>query len=73
MDAETRENVMENKLLTVEDLADYLQLSTKTIYRMLRRGQLPCYRVGNQWRFRKEVIDTWLEQERKTTDIESAG
>lgn len=60
------EQTVNDKLLTVDDLAGYLQLSTKTIYRMLRRGQLPCYRVGNQWRFRKSTIDAWLEQERET-------
>ena len=54
---------MEDKLLTVDDLAAYLQVSTKTIYRMLRRGQLPCYRVGSLWRFRKEAIDRWLADE----------
>ena len=61
--------IVDDKLLTVEDLAEYLQLSTKTIYRMLRRGQLPCYRVGNQWRFRKSTIDAWLEHEQKTAEI----
>lgn len=59
---------MEEKLLTVEDLAEYLQVSTKTIYRMLRRGRVPCYRVGNQWRFRKETIDKWLDHEHKITE-----
>lgn len=58
---------MSDQLLTVDDLAEYLQLSTKTIYRMLRRGQLPCYRVGNQWRFRKSIIDAWLEQDSEAT------
>jgi len=55
---------MEEKLLTVEDLAAYLQVSTKTVYRMIRRSQLPCYRLGNRWRFRKEEVDKWLESER---------
>jgi excisionase family DNA binding protein len=54
---------VDDKLLSVEDLAEYLQLSTKTVYRMLRRGDIPCYRVGNQWRFRKEAIDAWLEND----------
>jgi len=53
---------MEEKLLTAEDLAAYLNVCTKTVYRMLRRGQLPCYRVAGVWRFRKEAIDQWLEQ-----------
>jgi excisionase family DNA binding protein len=59
---------MEEKLLTVEDLAAYLRLSTKTVYRMLRRGQLPCYRVANQWRFRKDTIDEWLERDNRVAE-----
>jgi len=63
---------MKERLLSVEELAEYLQLSTKTVYRMLRRGQVPCYRVGNQWRFRKETIDAWLENEQQQP-LEAAG
>ena len=48
--------------MTIEDLAEYLKVSTKTVYRMVRKGQLPCYRVGNLWRFRRTVIDQWLEE-----------
>ena len=63
---------MEDKLLTVEDLAEYLQVSAKTVYRMLRRGRLPCYRVGNQWRFRKEAIDKWLDHEHQVVEADES-
>ncbi len=53
---------MDEKLLTVDDLASYLQVSTKTVYRMLRRSQLPSIRVKGLWRFRKQTIDEWLAQ-----------
>lgn len=48
-------------LLTPKQLAEYLQLSERTIYRMLERGQLPAIRVGAQWRFKKSAVDYWLD------------
>ena len=40
------------KLLTVKDVAEYLQLDEHTIYRMARRGEIPAYKVAGQWRFK---------------------
>jgi PTS system nitrogen regulatory IIA component len=48
-------------LLTARQLADYLQLSARTIYRLLERGGLPAVKVGGQWRFPKTAIDQWIE------------
>ena len=61
---------MDEKLLTVKDLAAYLQVCPTTIYRILRRARLPHYRVGNRWRFRKEEIDAWLEENRVTFEAD---
>jgi excisionase family DNA binding protein len=49
------------KLMTLEEMADYLRLSNDTIYRMANNGTIPASKVGNQWRFRKEDVDAWLE------------
>lgn len=49
------------KLMTLEEVADYLRLSNDTIYRMANSGTIPASKVGNQWRFRKEDVDAWLE------------
>ncbi|MFQ6122910.1 MAG: response regulator [Dehalococcoidales bacterium] len=49
-------------LMTVEELASYLRVTEKTIYRLLRRGSIPATKVGHQWRFNKTSIDKWLQQ-----------
>ena len=46
--------------LTTEEVLDYLQVNVRTIYRMVKRGEIPAYRVGRQWRFRKRDIEAWL-------------
>ena len=53
-------------LMTVQELADYLRVNTKTIYRLLERDKLPSTRIGHQWRFDKVSIDKWLNQSPKT-------
>jgi len=42
--------------MTVEEVADFLKLSKITIYKLVKKGQLPGFRVGNSWRFRKDKI-----------------
>lgn len=48
-------------LLSPKQLAEYLQLSQRTIYRLLERGDIPGVKVGGQWRFRKATVDEWLD------------
>lgn len=50
------------ELLTLEEVASYLRVTGKTIYRLLKRGAVPAIKVGHQWRFDKESIDEWLHQ-----------
>ena len=48
-------------LLTAKQVAEYLQLSQRSIYRLLERGTLPATKIGGQWRFRKAAIDEWID------------
>ena len=48
-------------LLTLKQVADRLQLSERTLYRLLERGELPGRKVGGQWRFRMSEVDYWLD------------
>jgi len=50
------------KLLTLEEVADYLRLSKDTVYRLANTGKIPASKVGSQWRFRREDVDQWLEK-----------
>jgi excisionase family DNA binding protein len=49
-------------LWTVEDVAAYLRLEVETIRSMARRGELPAIKVGRVWRFRREQIQSWLQE-----------
>lgn len=51
------------KLMTLEEVASYLRVTKKTIYRLLERRTIPATRVGRLWRFDKDVIDAWLRQQ----------
>ncbi len=50
------------KLMTVEEVAGYLRVTEKTVYRLLRRGRIPAAKVGHLWRFDQDSIDEWLHQ-----------
>lgn len=47
------------EILTCKGLASYLNCHVSTIYRLLRKGQLPAFKVGADWRFNQEDIDRW--------------
>jgi excisionase family DNA binding protein len=51
-------------IMTVNELAIYLRLHEQTVYKMAKEGRLPAYKVGNRWRFKREMIDTWLLAQR---------
>lgn len=48
-------------VMTIDDLAAYLKLSKSTIYKLCQAGKVPGQKVGKHWRFRKEMIDSWLD------------
>lgn len=49
-------------LMTIEDLAAYLQVSRRTIYEWLKHNKIPAVKIVGQWRFQKEKIDSWMEK-----------
>ena len=52
------------ELLTVEQVADYLQLNKLTIYKYIREGRLPAVKIGKVYRVRKPDIEAFLESKR---------
>jgi PTS system nitrogen regulatory IIA component len=51
--------------LSVKDVAELLNVSEKTIYRMIKDETIPCFRVGGQWRFDQREIASWIEDTRE--------
>ena len=51
--------------LTVRDVAAFLNVDEKTIYRLAQRGELPGFKVAGSWRFQRKALDQWINK--KTT------
>jgi excisionase family DNA binding protein len=53
----------EARVLTVGELASYLRVHRSTVYRLLKKQQLPGFKIGSDWRFNVEAIDQWRMQQ----------
>jgi len=54
-------NMISSGLMTIEDLADYLKVTRRTIYDWLKHNKIPAVKLVGQWRFKKDKIDAWLD------------
>jgi len=52
----------ESRFLTVQEVADLMRVSSMTVYRLIKSGELGAVRVGRSFRVRQEDIDVYLEQ-----------
>jgi excisionase family DNA binding protein len=52
---------LEAELLTLPEVASLLRVSNATVCKLIRRSNLPAYKVANQWRFRPDHVEDWLE------------
>jgi len=59
-------SIMVNQVLTIKQIAEYLQVNEKTIYTLVREGDLPAFKVRGQWRFKKEDIENWIEENKES-------
>lgn len=55
---------MPDKWLTLEQIADYLQVSKEKVYKLCQRGRMPASKIGGQWRFDKKEVEDWARQQR---------
>jgi excisionase family DNA binding protein len=55
--------MIDDRLMTIKQLAEYLSVNDRTVLKLVTEGTLPGVKVGNQWRFRKAMIDTWLDDQ----------
>jgi excisionase family DNA binding protein len=44
-------------IMTIDEVASFLKLSKITIYKLVKKGDLPAFRVGNSWRFQRDKIE----------------
>jgi len=52
-------SILTAKMMTAKEVADFLRVTPATIYRLVKRGALPAFKVGGDWRFNADSIDRW--------------
>ena len=59
---------MTDEILTLKEVAEYLKLAEKTAYRLAAEDKLPGFKVGGSWRFKREDILKWIEEQKKRAE-----
>ena len=49
------------EIMTLEEVARYLKLKPQTVYKWAQEGQIPGTKLGKEWRFRKSILDEWID------------
>lgn len=55
------ETVMEDRWLSVDEIAAYLGIKRDTVYKWISEKQMPAHRMGRLWKFRKDEVDEWVK------------
>ena len=54
---------MGDQIMTVKEVAAYLKLNERTVYRMATASKIPAFKVGTSWRFKQAEIELWIQQQ----------
>jgi excisionase family DNA binding protein len=49
-------------VMTIEETSVYLRIPKSTLYKIAQEGKIPCQKVGRHWRFHRESLDRWLQE-----------
>lgn len=56
------------EILTIREVAGYLKVTRRTIYRLAAAKKIPAFKVGGTWRFRQVDIDSWIAAQSKSAE-----
>lgn len=59
---------MPDEILTLPEVAQLLKVAEKTVYTMAQKAELPAFKVGGQWRFRRADLDSWIDAKTRRAD-----
>ncbi len=55
-----QQNAGSESVMTLRELAQFLRCHESTVYRLTKRGQIPAFRLGSEWRFLRSKIEQWI-------------
>lgn len=53
------------QVMTIKDIADYLDVHPMTIYKYVKEGKIPAFKIGTNWRIRRDSIKKWITENEK--------
>ncbi len=53
----------DGSLVTVKEMASYLGVTQRTVYRLMKEYHMPASKIGGQWRFKVELVEAWMRKE----------
>lgn len=62
-----------DQAMTVRDVAGYLNVDEKTVYRLVQRSELSGFKVAGAWRFMRSDLDQWIELQKKAATDQDIG
>jgi excisionase family DNA binding protein len=56
------------EVMTVREASQYLGISPESLYKYLNADRIPAFKLGNRWRFKKDLLDRWMEKQSERTE-----
>jgi len=50
----------DDEILTLDEVAVFLKAGKRTVYRLAANGEIPAFKLGGTWRFRRSALDQWI-------------
>ena len=63
----------EGEILTIKEVAEYLKVTERTIYRLAGAKKIPAFKVGGTWRFSRADIDEWIRRQSGDQSDDATG
>lgn len=57
------------EVMTLREASQYLGISPDTLYKYLSENKIPAFKLGNRWRFKKALLDRWMERKSEHTEL----
>ena len=51
-----------DEILTIDEVAVFLKAGKRTVYRLAQKGEIPAFKLGGTWRFRRSELDSWIAE-----------
>jgi excisionase family DNA binding protein len=59
------------EVMTLREASQYLGISPDTLYKYLSEDRIPAFKLGNRWRFKKDLLDRWMEKKSEQAVVDT--